>query len=322
MSNPSTPNGPRAFRFGILYMSKVTSGTSFLDQARKIEAQGFSTLLFSDHFERSPLAPIPAMAAAAMATNQIHVGTLVLCNDFRHPAVLAKEALTLELVAPGRIELGIGAGWMNQDYDQSGIANERPGIRIARLEEAIDILRQQIDNKTTSHTGTYYSIADMPAIPATPQANRMPILVGGAGRRLLSLAARTADIVGLNWNVRAGVVGNDAISSGISEATDEKLAWIREAAGERFASIELHAQCYLLSITDRPIEAIERWLASLGVDLDPASMLDSPHVLVGPLDQITDKILERRERWGISYLSFYDNHLGDATQIVDRLSGQ
>lgn len=313
---------PHPFRFGILHMSKVASGASWLEHARRVESEGFSTLLLSDHFGSSPLAPVPAIAAAATVTSELHLGSLVLNNDFRHPAVLAKEVLTLELLAPGRVEIGLGAGWMSQDYEQSGIDFEQPSARIGRLAETVDILRQQLDGETTTHLGPRYRLTGMPAVPARDQGHRPPLLIGGNGRRMLTLAAQSADIVSINWNVRAGVVTAEAVSSGSDSPTDERIAWVRAAARDRFAALELHVQCYLLKITDRPLDAIASWCSALGAEIDPTTVTGSPYILAGSVQQIIEKLLAMRERWNISYVSFLDSQLAAAAEIVQRLRGQ
>jgi probable F420-dependent oxidoreductase len=303
-------------------MSPVSSGADWLEHVRTVEAAGFSTLLLSDHFSSSPLAPIPAIAAAAAATTDLHVGSLVLNNDFRHPAVLAKEVLTLELLAPGRVEVGLGAGWMAQDYEQSGIDCERPGVRVQRFTETLDILRQQLDGERTTSSGSFYGVSRMPAVPAPDPRHRTPLLVGGSGRRMLTLAAQRADIVSVNWDVSAGAVTSDAVSSGTGSPTDERIGWVREAACARLDAIELHVQCYLLKVTDSPLEAVAAWCAALGADADPAEVADSPHVLVGSEAAIDEKLHAMRERWGFSYVSFLDSQMPKAIGIVDRLGGQ
>jgi len=308
-------------RFGVLHMSRPASGRAFLDEVRRVEDAGFDSLLLSDHTERSPLAPIPALAAAAAVTSRLTLGSLVLCNDFRHPAILAKEALTLHLLAPGRIELGLGAGWMVQDYEQAGIRLDPPGRRIERLAETLDILASQLAGETTTRRGRHYAVSAMPAVPAPPAGSGRPrLLVGGAGRRVLALAARRADIVSLNWNLRAGRVGTAALLSGTRAATEEKLAVVGAAAPERAGHIELHVQCYFLELTDRPLDAVARFAASRGADVDPKLLLDSPHVLAGSPAELAERLAEQRESLGISYVSFYDEDAAKAAAVLARLA--
>ena len=322
MGDDGSIRGPRSFRFGILHMSPVVSGAAWLDHVRLVEATGFSTLLLSDHFGSSPLAPVPAIAAAAAVTTELHVGSLVLNNDFRHPAMLAKEALTLAILAPGRVELGLGAGWMSQDYQESGIEYERPGARIDRFIETLDILRQQFDGERTSSTGTAYNLADMPAVPALEPGHRPPLLIGGTGRRMLTLAAQRADIVSVNWDVSAGSVTTEAVSSGTGSPVDTRIGWVKSAAGSRLDAIELHVQCYLFKVTERPLDVVAAWCAALGADTDPALVAESPHVLVGSVAQIIEKLQVMRERWGFSYVSFLDAQTQKAAAIVEQLSGR
>jgi len=301
-------------RFGILQMSPVPSGSWWRDQARQVEDLGFSTLLLSDHFDRSPVGPISAMAAAAAVTDKLHVGTLVLNNDLRHPAVLAKELASIALLSGGRLEIGMGAGWMRADYDQIGADPSPAGDRIARLGEALDILHGLLGRDPVTYRGAAYRVEAMVPVPAGPIGG-VKFLVGGGARQILSLAARRADIVGINWNVRAGVMGVDALESGTPEATDRKLAWVRTAAGDN--DPEIHLQCYLLQRTDRPLDAVTAWLRSLGASgAQPALVLQSPHVLVGSDTEIVEKLVELQRRWGVSYVSFYDLALADAARII------
>jgi probable F420-dependent oxidoreductase len=303
-------------RFGLLQMSPVPSGKWWRDRARQVEQLGFSTLLLSDHFDRSPVAPLAAMSAAAAATDRLIVGTLVLNNDLRHPAVLAKELATIVLLSDGRLEVGIGAGWMTADYRQIGTEAAPASRRIHRLEEAVGMLRALLHEKEVTHHGDHYRLESMHPVPVRV-GSQTRILIGGGGPRILALAGRAADIVSINWNVGAGTMGLQAISSGTPEATDEKLGWVRAAAAGR--PLELHLQCYLLRITDRPLDAVSTWLRSIGAEAaDPVVVARSPHILVGSENAVLERMEEIQTLWGVSYLSFYDKALFEAAPLIER----
>jgi len=218
----------KPFRFG-LQVSQCESGRAWRDKARKLEDLGYSTLFMPDHFGEE-LAPLPAIAMAAAHTTTLKVGALVFDNDYKHPAILAKEAATIDLLCDGRLELGIGAGWMKTDYDALGLQYDPPAVRVDRFEEALHVIKQCFTGEKFTYHGEHYRISDYASYPKPAQAH-LPILVGGGGKRVLSLAAREADIIGVNPNLRAGEIGLDAATDSLQEQTDRKIAWIREAAG-------------------------------------------------------------------------------------------
>jgi probable F420-dependent oxidoreductase len=286
--------------------------------ARKVEDLGWSTLTVADHLDDS-LAPIPALTAAAGATTTIRIGTMVLANDYRHPVVVAKEAATIDVLSDGRFELGLGAGWTTTDYEQAGFALDRPGLRIARLAEAMMVVRGLWGAGPFSFTGEHYVISELDGMPKPVQAGGPTLVVGGGGERILRLAARTADVVAVNVNLAAGVIDERAFPDGAPEATDRKLAWIREAAGSRIDQIELQARVHLAMVTDDRDRVLEELAPAFG--LTPAQAAETPHALVGDVEQICDQLVERRERWGISYLGMSQNQLEDFAPVVARLAG-
>src|SRR5690242_16691419 len=228
----------RRFRFGVA-CSKGRSRKEFTELARKAEALGYSTLFVPDHFVEHDLAPTVALAHAAAVTDNLRVGTFVLGNDYKHPVVCAREMASLDLLSDGRLELGIGAGWMTADYEKAGIPLDRAGVRIARLQESITILKGLFGDGPFSFAGEHYRITDLDGRPK-PVQQPVPFLIGGGAPKILALAAREADIVGINANLRSGD-GNspDAAASLTPAETDKKVAWVREAAGARFDDLEL-----------------------------------------------------------------------------------
>ena len=307
----------RTFRFGI-QTSRAANREEWAAKARRIEELGFSTLFIPDHFG-DQLAPLPALMAAADATSSLRLGMLVLDNDFRHPLVLAKELATLDLLSGGRVEIGLGAGWMTTDYEQSGIPFERPAVRIERMTEALRIIKGLLSEGTFSYAGKHYAIAEQDAMPKPVQKPHPPILIGGGGRRVLSIAAREADIVGVNFSLAEGVVNPKVAVTGSAQATDEKIAWIRDAAGERLSDIELNVTVFVGIVTDDRQGMAER--VAPGFGLAAAEVLDSPHVLIGSVDEIADDLQERRERFGFSYVVFSGDVFEAMAPVVQRLTG-
>ncbi|MBK5223125.1 MAG: TIGR03621 family F420-dependent LLM class oxidoreductase [Acidimicrobiia bacterium] len=308
---------PRPFRFGI-QAGGPADATAWTALARRCEDLGVSTLTMADHLD-DQLAPIAGLMAAAAATTTLRVGALLFCNDYRHPAVLAKEAATIDVLSGGRFELGLGAGWMVNDYEQAGITLDRAGVRIDRLAEALPIVKGLLAGETVLHDGEHYRIDGLTGTPRSVQRPHPPILIGGGGRRILTLAAEHADIIGLNIDLRAGVIDERAGPNATLEATEEKLGWIRDAAGARFAHIELQVRVHLATVTDDRDAVAEAVGPTLG--LSPAAALATPHALVGTVDQIADQLIERRERWGISYIGLSASALDEMAAVIDRLAG-
>ncbi len=305
------------FRFGI-QCKEPADAAGWPALARKVEDLGWSTLTVADHFD-DQLAPMPALMAAAAATTSLRVGTMVLANDYRHPVVLAKEAATLDVLTAGRFELGIGAGWMTTDYEGAGIALERPGVRIDRLAEALEVMRGLWAGGPCSFAGAHYRVQDLVGQPIPLTAGGPPIVIGGGGERVLRLAARTADIVALNVNLKAGVIDERAFPDGTPTATDRKLAWIRESAADRFDQLVLQVRVHLAVVTDERDTVIAEMAPAFG--LTPAEAGETPHALIGSVEQICDQLVERRERWGISYLGMSGDQLDAFAPVVARLAG-
>ena len=308
---------PRPFRFGVL-ASKARSSSEWRETAKKAEALGYSTLVMPDHFG-DQLSPIAALSTAAAVTDTLRVGSLVFANDFRHPAVLAKEAATLDLLSDGRLEVGVGAGWMTNDYTWTGITQDRAGVRIDRMIEAIAVLRGLWGEEAFSFEGEHYTITEMKGRPKPVQAGGPPIVVGGGSKRVLSTAARLADIVGINPNVGEGKFGAEAIASMSADATDEKLGWVRAAAGDRFDDIEISILKFFTVVTDDRDTVADKLGGSMG--MDAATLLASPHSLVGSAEQLVDELVEQRERWQGSYVTVQADVFEAFAPVVAALAG-
>jgi probable F420-dependent oxidoreductase len=307
----------RPFRFGV-QEHRAPNAEAWRLKARQVEALGYSALYLPDHFS-DQLGPIAALMAAADATTTLRVGSLVFDNDYRHPAVLAKEAATLDLLSDGRFDLGLGAGWMAADYKQTGMTYDSPGTRIDRMEEGLQIVKGLMAGGKFSFSGKHYQINEMEGSPLPLQKPHPPILLGGGGRRMLSLAAREADIVNVNFDLRDGRVSRALVRSGLADATDEKMAWIREAAGDRLENIELSVTVFLANITDDPSAVVTPMAAALGSDA--ADLLEMPHFLIGTADQVTDQLQRRRDRYGISFVIVPGDVAESLAPVVERLTG-
>jgi probable F420-dependent oxidoreductase len=307
----------RPFRFGV-QEHRASSAKEWKDKARQVESLGYSALYLPDHFS-DQLGPVAALMAAADATTTLRVGSLVFDNDYRHPVVLAKEAATLDLLSEGRFDLGLGAGWMASDYEQAGITYDSPGTRIERLTEALQIVKGLMTGGSFSFTGKHYRIKEMEGSPLPVQKPHPPFLLGGGGPRMLRLAAREADIVNVNFNLRDGRVSRNLVRSGLAEATDEKMAWIREAAGERLEQIELSVTVFLANITNDRISVATPLAAGLGAEA--TDVIEMPHFLIGTVDEVVDQLTERRARYGISFVIVPGDVVESFAPVVQRLAG-
>jgi probable F420-dependent oxidoreductase len=311
-------SAPRPFRFGIITES-TQSREEWTTLVRKAENLGYATFLLADHYVNE-LPPIAALMAAADATKTLRVGTFVFDNDFRHPAMLAKEVAALDLLSEGRFELGIGAGWHRPEYEQINLPFDRAGVRINRLEEALHIIKQFFTEETVRFTGTHYTVTDLPAFPKPYQRPHPPILMGGGGKKLLTLAGREADIIGLHLKV------NDDGTVDASERTEAalecKVEWVRQAAGERFSAIELNLLIADVIITQDPLQAAEDYIQKkqrTGVTAE--QILASPYVLIGSVEQHIERLQRLRERTGVSYIVIDSGCMDTFAPVVARLAG-
>jgi probable F420-dependent oxidoreductase len=301
----------RPFRFSAV-LRLASSGREWADKARRLEDSGFDTLLVPDHLVGPRFAPVAAMTAAACATTRLRVGTLVFANDFRHPAVLAKEAATLDVLSEGRLDLGIGTGWMAHDYRQAGLTLDPPGVRIARLTEAIEVMRGLWRPGPFSFAGEHYRIDGMEQTPLPVQPGGPRLVIGGGGPRMLRLAARVADVVNLTMRVKADGSGPDPGDGG-PESFRRKIEVIREAAGERFGAIELGTSVLRIG----PRAETEAWSAA-----DPTAQAGTPQVLVGSVGEICDRMRGWRDELGISaYVVHHEKDLDAFAPVVAKLAG-
>jgi len=306
---------PRAFRFGVT-VPAVAAGPAWAERARRVEQLGYSILQMPDHF-REQLAPVPALTAAALATTRLRVGSLVFSNDFRHPVVLAKEAATLDVLSGGRFELGLGSGWLREEYDQAGILFDAPGTRIERMAEAVTLVKGLLTGEPVHFIGRHYTIAGLRGTPTPIQRPHPPLVIGGGGQRLLSLAAREASIVSLVPRARRDGGGLDRGDFG-EAAFRQKIEWVRAAAGDRLAALELHTLIQAVVVTDRRAIAAEQLATRFKIG--PELVLESPYVLCGTVEEICETLRQRRQTHGISYVTVFDRDLEVFAPVVERLA--
>jgi probable F420-dependent oxidoreductase len=316
-----TPRHP--FRFGVINEMALPAG-EWIEHVRRVEELGFHTFLIRDHFVPDffgdQLAPVPAMMAAAAATTTLRVGTLVLDNDYRHPVILAKEAATIDVLSGGRLEFGIGAGWLRSEYEGAGMTFDAASVRIGRLEEALRVFKGLFGDGPFSLAGEHYTIREIENYPTPVQRPHPPILIGAGKPRMLRLAGREADIVSiLTTSVATGTLEDDPTER-LARSVELKLALVREGAGERFDRIEL-SLIPTLVITAERRHAAERMIRERGwsgVTVD--DVLEMPSVFIGSVDQICDDMLARRERFGFSYYVVSDTVMESFAPIVARLT--
>ena len=288
----------------------------WIDTARRAEDLGYDTFLVPDHFWLD-VAPVPALMTAAAATTSIRIGSHVFCNDLRSPAMLAKEVATLDMLSDGRFRFGLGCGYALDDYQQAGIAFDEPKVRIDRMKEALFIIKHYFTDEVVNFCGKYYTVTDLKGSATHVQRPHPPVYIGASGKRMLTIAGCEADIVG--------------IGGGTTEATRQQLAWLREAAGERFDRLELATMVFVVKITDRQKEVVQHVADYFPPELKhladcfhitPESALGDTRILIGSVDQIVETLLDRRERFGISYIQVAETHFEELAPIVARLAGR
>lgn len=327
----STPTDPplRKFRFAAGGEGNKQEGGArrFLQLARTAEELGFDSFVIPDHLG-DQVGPIAALGALAVATEKIRIGTAVLANGFRHPAVLAKDAATIDVLSKGRLELGIGAGWMKDEFDAAGIDYERPGERIEKLDESLTILDTLLRGQECTFHGKHYQVNGLKGSPRPRQGPRPPIAVGGGGPRMLALAAKHADIISI---VPSTTAEGRLKLSGITMAkTIERIDWIREAAGDRFGEIELNWTITMIVITDDREQTAEMALAALDRGFPPniavdtrlsvEEILTSPYIAIGTFEEIAEQVRNVRAATSMSYVGVFPTQMEAFAPVIPLLS--
>jgi len=320
------------FRFG-WQAYNATSASDWRDKARRAEALGYSSFMLADHYigpgpalsatnhPVQSIAAVPAIAVAAEATSTIKVGARVMCIDYRNPAVLVKEMATLDFFSEGRLELGLGAGWLQGEYEAMGVAWDAAGARVSRLADVVQmakLLMADGEVDFVGRDGTGVRAVGFEGLPKPVQRPHPPIMIGGGSKRVLSLAGREAQIVSFNFDNSSGKIG-PGVPTSDAEATDQKVAWVREAAGERFDELELEIGAYFTFVTDQGQATAEAMAPRMGLTVE--QMTSHPHALIGSVDAICDELQRRRERYGISYITVGDTVADAFAPVVARLSG-
>ncbi len=304
------------FRFGVQVSSLTHDAKELQDLARKVEDLGYSSIFFPDHLGGNQWSPIAAMTLAALSTTNIHVGGLVLSNDYRHPVILAEELSTIHEFSNGRLEYGIGAGWLKSDYAMAGLAFDSPSKRISRLSESVDIIKVMLKGESSTYQGEFYRTENAKCI--TPRFGSPPLILGGGGKKMLELAAKKADIVGVNVNLSAGSVGPELVSQVGPRAFSERIEWVKQASKGREKSLELQCLTFVTKVSN----GAESWLAGLvpafGVTVEQAKEI--PIVLVGSLDEVCETLLSRREQYGFSYWVIHQHEIDEFAPVVARLA--
>ncbi len=310
----------RPFRFGVS-TGHAPDRARWQERARLAESAGFDILLIPDHLVAGLFPPMIAAQSAADATERLHVGSFVLNNDFRHPVLVAREAAALASLSDDRFELGMGAGHMKAEYDQAGIDFHDAAARVGRLAEAIDVMRQLWSGEPCTFAGEHYRVTDHQI-----EAVSVPLLIGGNGTRLLRLAARQADIVGFTGFSPTVDGSGVRLERFTSRGLEQRVALVREAAGERFDSLELNALLQRVQVTTDRRAAAQAMAGRVGVEVH--DILDSPFILLGTHDQMAEQLIERRERFGISYWVTFGERPGSEqtldtlAPVIERLAGR
>jgi probable F420-dependent oxidoreductase len=325
----------KPFRFS-LQSFNTDSPANWRNLIAKTEDLGYSTFFLADHFlSEGPalestghppqmLAAVPAIAMALEQTSTLRVGCRVFCNDYRQPIILAKEAATMDYLSGGRLEFGIGAGWIKNEYEAVNLPFDEFPERFARFAEFVHGYKAFMSGEPLNLNGDFIRWSGFSGIPSPAQTPHPPLMIGGGSKKILTFAGQEADIVSLNFNNRAGTLGPDGMNSGLADATAKKIEWIKNGAGARFDDIELEIGAYSTIITDQQQPTAQAMGDALGMSAD--DILSHPHCLIGSVDYICDELQRRREAYGISYIAVLDdgqNNMVEAfAPIVARLAGK
>jgi probable F420-dependent oxidoreductase len=309
----------KPFRFGV-QTPQAADGKAWRDQARQIEDLGYSTVWIPDHFG-DQWGPIASLTAAADATTTLRVGALVFDNDYRHPGVLAKEMATLDVLSDGRMEFGIGSGWMKTDYEEYGIPYDSPGVRIDRMVEGLQIIKQMWTEGSATLHGTHYHYTNANGSPRPVQEPHPPILIGGGGKRMLTIAAQEADIIGFNTTLTAGYAGPEAAAEATADKFRQRVELVKQVATEagRLDSVEFQCWCGFCFV-DQDRQQIADMMAPM-FGLSPEDALQVPIVMAGTTDEIVETLQQRREEFGFSYWCVPGDAYEKMAPVVAKLAG-
>jgi len=324
------PATQRPFRFG-LQAYAADSAAQWKDLARAAEDLGYGCFSVADHYfgpgpamdaashPAQNLAAIPAMTMAAAVTDRIMIGSRVMCIDYHQPVVLAKSLATIDVLSDGRLEAGLGAGWITSEYQAMGVPMDRAGVRIDRLIEYISLARAFFAGEDLAIEGEYVTAVDMAATPAAVQDGGPKIMVGGGSPRVLRTAGALANIISINFDNSAGKIGARGIGSGSPDGTAAKVSWIKDGAGDRFGDLELEIGAYFTAVTDAGAAVREQMGQAFGMSGE--QLADYPHALVGSVDEICETLQQRREMYGISYVTVGASVMKEFAPVIDRLAG-
>lgn len=321
---------PRPFKFAVR-INQAKPAKDLRQRARDLEAMGYYAIHISDHVAGpgSALEPtghppaswaaIPAMMALADATETVRIGARVLCVSYHHPVVLAKELATIDVLSDGRLEIGLGAGWLGAEYEAIGLPFEPAATRIDKLGETVSLIKALFDDGPVAFDGEHFHAAGFEGAPRPAQRPTPPLAIGGGSPRVLRLAGREADIVSINLDNRSGKLGADGMQRSTAAATHQKIGWVREGAGDRFSNIELEISPSVV-VTGDPAAAAAPMVDRLGLSV--AEVLAHPHLLIGSVEEICDELCKRRDEYGISYVTIGEDGAAAFAPVVDRLAGQ